>query len=49
MAEQNFNQAVRIADRGYVIVHGKIAIECKSADELRGNEMIKRLYLGSAA
>jgi branched-chain amino acid transport system ATP-binding protein len=25
MAEQNFNQAVRIADRGYVIVHGKIA------------------------
>jgi branched-chain amino acid transport system ATP-binding protein len=27
MAEQNFNQAVRIADRGYVIVHGKIAFE----------------------
>jgi branched-chain amino acid transport system ATP-binding protein len=25
MAEQNFNQAVRIADRGYVVVHGKIA------------------------
>ncbi len=25
MAEQNFHQAVRIADRGYVIVHGKIA------------------------
>ena len=25
MAEQNFNQAIRIADRGYVIVHGKIA------------------------
>ena len=49
MAEQNFNQAVRIADRGYVIVHGKIAIECKSADELRGNDMIKRLYLGGAA
>ena len=27
MAEQNFTQAVRIADRGYVIVHGKIAFE----------------------
>ena len=25
MAEQNFTQALRIADRGYVIVHGKIA------------------------
>ena len=27
MAEQNFNQAIRIADLGYVIVHGKIAFE----------------------
>ena len=27
MAEQNFNQAVRIADRGYVIVHGAIAFD----------------------
>ena len=26
MAEQNFTQAVRIADRGYVIVHGRNAI-----------------------
>ena len=31
MAEQNFNQAIRIADRGYVIVHGKIAFEGGSA------------------
>ena len=31
MAEQNFTQAVRIADRGYVIVHGKIAVEGRSA------------------
>jgi branched-chain amino acid transport system ATP-binding protein len=34
MAEQNFNLAVRIADRGYVIVHGKIAFEGGSAEEL---------------
>ena len=27
MAEQNFNQAIRIADRGYVIVHGRIEHE----------------------
>jgi ABC-type multidrug transport system ATPase subunit len=26
MAEQNFPQALRIADRGYVIVHGQIAV-----------------------
>ena len=31
MAEQNFTQAVRIADRGYVIVHGRIAFEGGSA------------------
>ena len=31
MAEQNFTQAMRIADRGYVIVHGKIAFAGKSA------------------
>ena len=30
MAEQNFTQAIRIADRGYVIVHGKIAFEGES-------------------
>jgi len=46
MAEQNFTQAIRIADRGYVIVHGKIAFEGRSADELNNNELIKKFYLG---
>jgi len=46
MAEQNFTQAVRIADRGYVIVHGKIAFEGSSAAALNNNELIKRFYLG---
>jgi branched-chain amino acid transport system ATP-binding protein len=46
MAEQNFNQAIRIADRGYVIVHGKIAFEGNSADELNNNDLIKKFYLG---
>ena len=46
MAEQNFTQAIRIADRGYVIVHGKIAFEGGSADELNNNELIRKFYMG---
>jgi branched-chain amino acid transport system ATP-binding protein len=46
MAEQNFTQALKIADRGYVIVHGKIAFEGGSADELNNNELIRKFYLG---
>ena len=46
MAEQNFHQAVRIADRGYVIVHGKIEFQGGSADELNNNDLIRKFYLG---
>jgi branched-chain amino acid transport system ATP-binding protein len=46
MAEQNFTQAIRIANRGYVIVHGKIAFEGGSAEELNNNDLIKKFYLG---
>ena len=46
MAEQNFTQALRIADRGYVIVHGKIAFHGASADELNNNDLIRKFYLG---
>ena len=49
MAEQNFNQAIRIADRGYIIVHGEIVVAAGSVDELRGNDIVKRLYLGGVA
>ncbi len=45
MAEQNFNQATRIADRGYIIVHGEIAFAGGSV-ELREHELVKRYYLG---
>jgi branched-chain amino acid transport system ATP-binding protein len=48
MAEQNFNQAVRIADRGYIIVHGEIVVAA-GVEELRSNDIVKRLYLGGAA
>jgi len=47
MAEQNFTQAIRIADRGYVIVHGKIAFAGNSAAELNDNELIRAFYLGA--
>ena len=46
MAEQNFHQAVRIADRGYVIVHGRIAFEGASPEALQDNELVRRVYLG---
>ena len=46
MAEQNFNQATKIADRGYIIVHGKIEFEGRSTRELRENELVKKYYLG---
>ena len=49
MAEQNFNQAIRIADRGYIIVHGEIVVAAESVDELRGNDIVRRLYLGGVA
>ena len=48
MAEQNFHQAIRIADRGYIIVHGEIVFEGKSVAELEGNELVKNYYLGAA-
>ena len=47
MAEQNFTQAIRIADRGYVIVHGHIEFEGGSAEELNNNDIIRELYMGA--
>lgn len=46
MAEQNFNQAIKIADKGYIIVHGEIAFASKDATDLRDNDMVKTYYLG---
>ena len=47
MAEQNFNQAIKIADRGYIIVHGEIAFAANSATELAENDRVKQYYLGA--
>jgi len=47
MAEQNFHEASRIADRGYIIVHGEIAFEGRNLAELRESELVKSYYLGA--
>jgi branched-chain amino acid transport system ATP-binding protein len=47
MAEQNFHQASRIADRGYIIVHGEIAFEGRNLAELQNSELVKSYYLGA--
>jgi branched-chain amino acid transport system ATP-binding protein len=47
MAEQNFHQALRVATRGYVIVHGRIAFEGASKEALAEGDLVKKLYLGS--
>jgi branched-chain amino acid transport system ATP-binding protein len=47
MAEQNFHQAIRIADRGYIIVHGEIVFEGKTVADLQGNDLVKNYYLGA--
>jgi branched-chain amino acid transport system ATP-binding protein len=46
MAEQNFHQALTIADRGYVIVHGQIVFAGNSTGELNDNELIRKFYMG---
>jgi branched-chain amino acid transport system ATP-binding protein len=47
MAEQNFHQAIRIADRGYIIVHGEIVFDGRSVAELEQNDLVQRYYLGT--
>ena len=48
MAEQNFNQAIRIADHGYIIVHGEIVFQ-GDVDTVKNNDLVKSFYLGVAA
>jgi branched-chain amino acid transport system ATP-binding protein len=48
MAEQNFHQAIRIADRGYIIVHGEIVFAGKTVAELEQNPLVKHYYLGTS-
>lgn len=45
LVEQNVQYALSMADRGYVLEQGKIAMD-GSADELLANNDLKRAYLG---
>jgi branched-chain amino acid transport system ATP-binding protein len=48
LVEQNANQALRIADRGYVLENGHVLYE-DTAAALLGDDRIRRAYLGSEA
>ncbi len=45
LVEQNANQALRIASRGYVMETGRIVME-DAADRLLTNEAVRKAYLG---
>ena len=45
IAEQNVRQCLKAIDRGYIIENGRIVME-KSAQDLAGNDHIRRSYLG---
>lgn len=45
LVEQNANQALKIADRAYVMENGQISLEGK-ADELLKNPSVRSAYLG---
>jgi branched-chain amino acid transport system ATP-binding protein len=45
LVEQNARMALKLADRGYVLVTGRIAVE-GTAKELVGNDEVRRAYLG---
>jgi branched-chain amino acid transport system ATP-binding protein len=47
LVEQNAKQALQVADRGYILEGGEIALEGPTEDLLRG-EAVQRAYLGSA-
>ena len=47
LVEQNALMALDVADRGYVLETGRIALEGK-ASELRANEEVRKTYLGES-
>jgi len=45
LVEQNANQALKLADRGYVMENGRITLT-DTAENLLDNEQVKEAYLG---
>jgi branched-chain amino acid transport system ATP-binding protein len=48
LVEQNANQALDLADRGYVIETGRVVLQGESR-ALRDNEGVQKAYLGKSA
>jgi len=47
IVEQNVSTTLSVADRGYVMEHGRIVLEGPS-EQLAGDDHVRRLYLGIA-
>lgn len=47
MAEQNFNQAISIADRAYVIANGRIALSSDDMEAFARSETVQDIYMGT--
>ena len=45
LVEQNANQALKLADRGYVLGNGRVVLE-DTGDALLVNEDVRKAYLG---
>jgi branched-chain amino acid transport system ATP-binding protein len=48
LVEQNAQESLRIADRGYVLENG-IIVGHGTADQLKSDPAVQRAYLGGAA
>ena len=46
LVEQNANQALKLADRGYVLENGRVVLE-DSGEALLSNEAVRSAYLGA--
>ena len=46
--EKSYSQrrACRLADRGYVLVHGQIVLSADDPQALQQNELVRKYYLG---
>ncbi|MNH03119.1 High-affinity branched-chain amino acid transport ATP-binding protein LivF [compost metagenome] len=47
LVEQNAHHALKLSDRGYVMVNGKIRLS-GTGEELLGNQEVRKAYLGGA-
>ena len=46
LVEQHVLAALKVADRGYVLAHGRVVAEGSSADLKRDAELLEASYLG---